>query len=84
MKVEIEASIPNEEKEKKYGKYDEWEIKCAVDTLLNAEEIKKDSEKMAYVKPLLDEKMNNLSKAISSLSDLKVAAKNRIKELSED
>lgn len=82
MEVKINATPleGSEEKEKKYGKYDEWEICSAVDCLLRAEEIKNDKEKMAYVKPLLDEKMGNLSKAIRSLSDLKAVAKKKMAE----
>lgn len=81
MKVEIEAS---EEKEKKYGKFDEWEIKCAVDTLINAEEIKNDAAKMEYVKPLLKEKMEGMSKAITSLEQLKAVAKEKINKSQDD
>ena len=41
---------------KKYGKYDEWDIKHFADVLSEAEEIKNDKEKMKYVLPLLEEK----------------------------
>jgi hypothetical protein len=43
-----------EEKEK--PKYDDWEIKCAVDTLVKAEEIRNDSELMAFVAPELEKR----------------------------
>lgn len=79
MKVEIEASIPSEEKEKKYGKYEEWEIKCAVEDIIRSEAVKKDAEKMKYVLPLLKEKMEGVSKAITSLEQLKAVAKEKIK-----
>lgn len=71
MEVEIKA-----EKENDDGKYDEYEIKCWADKLLEAEEIKNDPEKMALVKPYLDKK----AKAINSIADLKAIAKKKISE----
>lgn len=82
--MEIKVIKESEEgKEKKYGKFDDWEIDCAVDALIRAEEIKNDSEKMKYVEPLLKEKLEKTKKAISSLTGLKAAAKERIKEIEE-
>jgi hypothetical protein len=81
MEVRINAQpIEGPEKEKKYGKFDEWEIKCAVDDLIKAEEIKNDKEKMKYVYPLLQEKLGKTKAAIDSLEKLKSVAKEKQKE----
>ncbi len=55
------------EKEKKeYGKFDRWEIENAVKTIIEAEQIKLDKEKMKYVLPLLEEQKKALDKASSA------------------
>lgn len=72
MEIEIKAEKQNE----KEGKYEEYEIKCWAEKLLEAEEIKNDPEKMALVKPYLDNKV----KAIRSIADLKAVAKKKISE----
>lgn len=42
------------EKEKKeFGKFCRWEIESAVRTIIEAEQIKLDKEKMKYVLPML-------------------------------
>ena len=86
MKVEIEAKPvqdPMEEKEKKaFGPYEEWEIKCAVNTLLEAEEIKADAEKMKYVAPFLKKKIANMKKAVTSIQDLKDIRSAKMSEVS--
>lgn len=81
MKVEINATPVESEKdeEKKYGPYEEWEINCAVRTIIEAEEIKADEDKMKYVRPLLEKKAKGLTKAISSIADLKEISKARAK-----
>jgi hypothetical protein len=72
MKVEIEATpSPGEEKKKEYGKWDKWEIESCADCLIRAEEIKADKEKMAYVKPFLEKKVQGANKAIKSIADIK-------------
>jgi hypothetical protein len=76
-----EVEFETEGKQKKYGKFDEWEIKCAVDTLQQAEEIKADAEKMKHVGPLLQKKVTTLQKTITSLQDLRDL---RNKKSSED
>lgn len=54
-------------KEKKeFGKFDRWEIESAVRTLIEAEQIKLDKEKMKYVLPLLEEQKQALDKASSA------------------
>ena len=72
MKVEIETE--KEEKEKKYGDFDDWEIESAARTLMEAEEIKRDKEKMKYVGQCLKAKGEAYSAAINSLDDLKKLA----------
>jgi len=67
MEVEVEMENEGKKEKKMYGKYEEYEINNCVDTLMRAEEIKSDSEKMKYVKMAIDKK----KKAIASISDLK-------------
>lgn len=85
MEVTINATPAEDKTEKKYGKYDEWEIKCDVDCLLKAEEIKADKEKMKYVGPMLMEKMDKTKKAINSLDKLKelIKAKNEAPDVED-
>lgn len=64
-----------EKKKSKYGKFDEWEIKDAARTITEAEEIKKDSEKMKYIKMCLKEKLEDAKKAIKSVQDIRDAEK---------
>lgn len=54
MEQEILMTIETQN-EKEKPKYDEWEIKDAVRTLVRAEEIKQDKELMAFVAPKLKE-----------------------------
>jgi hypothetical protein len=61
------------EQKKKYGKYEDYEIESAVRTIIEAEEIKADKEKMKYVLPLLEKKAKGMKKAITSLDDLRSA-----------
>lgn len=74
----VVSGSPTEEKEEKkeYGKYSEYDIKDAVRTLLEAEEIKADKEKMKYVEMCIKKK----KKAINSISDLR----ERAQELNDD
>lgn len=81
MEVKINATPVDAKEDKKYGKFDEWEINSAVDTLVRAQEIRNDAEKMKYVEPLLQEKFDSVQKAINSLPELRARAKKRIAEL---
>ena len=55
------------EKEKKeFGKFDRWEIESAVRTIIEAEQIKLDKEKMKYVLPMLEEQKKALDKVSSA------------------
>ena len=57
--------------EKKYGKYENYEIEDAARVLQEAEEIKKDSKKMEYVQKCLEEKLKNTKKAVSSIQEIR-------------
>ena len=59
-------SVNKEPEKKKYGKYDDWEIESAVRTIIEAERIKLDTDKMKYVLPLLEEQKKALEKAASA------------------
>jgi len=52
---------------KKYGKYDDYEVEGWARTLMEAEEIKADKEKMKYVQMCIEKK----KKAINSIDDLR-------------
>lgn len=56
----------NVSQEPKKPKYDEWEVKDAVRTLIRAEEIKQDKELMSFVAPELEKQ----SKAIKSAAEI--------------
>lgn len=77
--VEIEVKSDKEDsEEKEYGKYDKWEIQSAARTLMEAEEIKADSEKMKYVAQCMKEQADNMANVINSIDDLKKLAKKKI------
>ena len=76
----MEIEISSEKKEKKYGKYDEYEIKGAADTLIRAEEIKADKDKMKYISECMKEKLAKVKKAVSSISDLRKLAEEKSME----
>lgn len=57
----------NVEKEKKeFGKFDRWEIESAVETIIRAEQIKLDKEKMKYVLPMLEKQKKAIDKVSSA------------------
>ena len=73
----MEMKVCGEEVEKedsKYGKFKEYEIKDAARTIIEAEEIKKDKEKMKYVKICLENKSEAASNAIKTIADIRKAA----------
>jgi hypothetical protein len=81
MEVKIMAEPTEDSKDSEdgeYGPFEKWEIESAVRTLLEAEEIKADPEKMKYVKMCMEEKYGAVKKAINSLSDLKAVAKEKL------
>jgi hypothetical protein len=74
MSVEIEVESEGlKSKPKKYGKYDEYEIENAMRTLMDAEKIKADKEKMKYVKQCMAEQKGHIESTIGSMDDLKAA-----------
>ena len=72
MEVKIHAEpVESKEEKKEYGKFDKWEIESAARTLVEAEEIKADKEKMKYVKMCMGKKHMAEKKVIESIDDLK-------------
>lgn len=67
---------PIDKKDEEDKEPDKWEIQSAVDCLLRAEEIKKDTRIMKYVNEEIDKKKS----AINSLSQLKKVAYEKGKE----
>ena len=81
----MEAAIAKTKEEKKeYGKFDKWEIESAVRTLVEAEEIKADAEKMKYVKMCMQKKHTAEKKVIESIEDLRALSKGGEDEEMED
>lgn len=78
------ASEVKAKESKKYGKFDEWEISDMVNTLIRAEEIKCDKEKMKYVGPMLDKKFKETKKTITSIKGLKDKYQELVESESED
>ena len=58
--------VKTEKEKKEFGKFDRWEIESAVRTIIEAEQIKLDKEKMKYVLPMLEEQKTALDKASSA------------------
>lgn len=72
-----ETESEDGEEEGKYGPYEDYEIENAADTILRAEEIKKDAKKMEYVKQCLEDKRDAVTNAIGpvkTMKDLKARA----------
>lgn len=58
------------EDKKEFGKFDRWEIENAVNTIIEAEQLKLDTEKMKYVLPELEKRkkaLDNFSSAAEVL-----------------
>ncbi len=63
----MSEEITAEKTEKKeFGKFDRWEIENAVETIIKAEQIKLDKEKMKYVLPLLEKQKKALDNVASA------------------
>lgn len=88
MEVKVMAEpVEKEKEEKEYGPYDRWEIESAARTLVEAEEIKADKEKMKYVKMCMSKKYaaeQKVMKEISSIDDIRKVAKSKQDEATED
>ena len=67
------AIAMKENKKKKYGKFEDYEIESAARTIQEAEEIKADPEKMKYVSTCLKEKADAAKKAVKSIQDIRDA-----------
>ena len=72
----MDAPVEVKKQKKKYGKYEDYEVEGWVDTLMRAEEIKNDPEKMKYAEMCIKKK----KKAINSIADLR----DRYKEMSDE
>ena len=80
MEVSIEVEKGEEKKDNDYGQngeYYNYEIECAARTLIEAEEIKADENKMKYVAKCLDEKLLDTKKAVKSIKQLRNIANKR-------
>lgn len=85
MEVKIHAEPVNAKEEKKeYGKFDKWEIESAARTLVEAEEIKADKEKMKYVKMCMTKKHAAEKKAIESIDDIRAARAGKDEEYKKE
>ena len=58
--------VKAEKEKKEYGKFDRWEIESAVRTIIEAEQIKLDNEKMKYVLPMLEKQKKALDKVATA------------------
>lgn len=72
MKDEVAVASPV--KEKKKGKFDDWECREFADTLTRAEEIKADPAKLKAAHEHLKKKHSESKKAISSIDELRKIA----------
>lgn len=62
--------VEKEKEKKEFGKFDRWEIEDAVRTIIEAEQLKLDTEKMKYVLPELEKRkkaLDNFSSAAEVL-----------------
>lgn len=75
MEVVVQAQPVEGKKEEKkeYGKFDKWEVENWADTIVRAEEIKADPEKMKVVKMCMKKKYGAAKKAIESIDDIRNA-----------
>ena len=73
--MEMDAQ-PMKKEKKEYGKYDKYEVEGFVRTLIEAEEIKADPEKMKYAQMCA----SGQKKAIESIADIRSAAQDKADE----
>lgn len=71
MEIAMEKNEDNEYGQK--GKFHDYKIRSAAETLIEAEQIKKDKEMMPFVYKCMEEKMKDNKEAINSIEDLKKA-----------
>ena len=85
MKPEVqETPVKSKEEKKEYGKFDKWEIESAARTLVEAEEIKADKEKMKYVSMCMTKKHAAEKKAIESIDDIRAARAGKDEEYKKE
>lgn len=72
----LDGPKKTKEEKKEYGPYEKYQVERWVETLVEAEEIKQDPEKMKYVSKCMKKK----KKAINSIADLR----NRYNEMSDE
>lgn len=85
MEVKIHAEpVESKEEKKEYGKFDKWEIESAARTLVEAEEIKADKEKMKYVKMCMGKKHMAEKKVIESIDDIRAARAGKDEEYKKE
>lgn len=78
---------PSEVKSEKMGEWDKWQIESWARSIMEAEEVKADPEKMKYVLPMLKDKVKGfeaVKKSISSIEDLRKVAKEESSEEMEE
>jgi hypothetical protein len=63
--------VKEKKENKKYGKFEDYEIESAARTIQEAEEIKADPEKMKYVAMCLKDKCKAAEKAVKSIKSIK-------------
>lgn len=86
VKIDAQPIESGKEEKKEYGKFEKWEIESAARTLVEAEEIKANPEKMKYVKMCMDKQYGATKRVIESIEDLRAIAKGETEseESSED
>lgn len=87
MKNKLESTKEVKMPEGKYGKFQDYEIESASDTLMKAKEIQSDAEKMKYIKTHLEAKAKHIkdtSDEINSIDDLKQIRKKKLEESSTE
>jgi hypothetical protein len=80
MDMGMDQKEAPEKDDPKYGKFDEYEIKCAADAVKEVEELKRDPEKLKYVQEYLKHEAEETSKAaeaISSIDDIRQVLKKK-------
>lgn len=71
----MEDMATKKEEKKMYGKYEKWEVESWANTIVEAEQIKANPEKMKYVAQCLGKKQTATKRAIESIEDLRSLAK---------
>lgn len=78
MFAEIEIK-QDKKPESPYGKYDEWEIKCAAEKFIDVERMKQDKEKMQYIMIEIERQKKAVNDA-SSAAEVLYGKKGEVKD----